>query len=91
MRLGCEDDHRKPTTEAGVGADPLEILKSFQLGDHDLRFVDTVAGRPAGHRFGGTGVDAKLVVDDGPGDATGDKRVPVAVDNVRETAGERRV
>ena len=44
--------------------------------------MDAISWLAASNGCGIASVDAKFVIENGSGDAAGDKRVPIAVDNV---------
>ena len=85
MGFGGKDDHREPPGELGETGDPTAREEIGELLVDNLGFVDAVAWWTASDWFGVAGVDAKFIVEDGAADAVRSKRVPVFVDDGRET------
>ena len=82
MGFGGKYNHGEPAGEARECADPPRVKKGCQLVGDNFGFMDSIAGRAAGNRVCGAGVDAKFVVEDGSRCSTCSERVPATVDDV---------
>ena len=80
MRFGSKDNLGAPTRQLREGANPTRVKEATELAVDLSGFVDTITRWFATDRVGVAGVDAEFVVQDGPADTRGDKRVPVALD-----------